>query len=76
MGEACFNKAPGRSYLFGAAEREVHTDHARRKAADRRGGGRRRVSLNAVVDYHQGHELAMARPIPLDAPVTRATFPP
>jgi RNA polymerase sigma-70 factor, ECF subfamily len=78
LGEAVFNKAPGRSYLFDAAERavrEVHIDHARRPAADR-GGGRRRLPLDTVVDYFQGQGLEMARPIPLDAPVTRATFPP
>ena len=31
--------------------REVLIDHARRRAAGRRGGGRRRVALDAVVDY-------------------------
>jgi RNA polymerase sigma factor (TIGR02999 family) len=37
--------------------REVLIDHARRRAADRRGGGRRRVPLDAVVDYFQRRGL-------------------
>jgi hypothetical protein len=34
--------------------REVRIDHARRRAAGRRGGGRRRVALDAVVDSFEG----------------------
>ena len=37
--------------------REVRIDHARRRAAGRRGGGRRRVALDAVVDYFEGQRL-------------------
>jgi len=37
--------------------REVLIDHARRWAAGRRGGGRRRVVLDAVVDYLEGQGL-------------------
>ena len=37
--------------------REVLIDHARRRAAGRRGGGRRRIALDAVVDYFEGQRL-------------------
>ena len=60
LGEAVFDRAADRSYLFASAARamrEVLIDHARRRAADRRGGGRRRVPLDAVVDYFQGQGL-------------------
>jgi RNA polymerase sigma factor (TIGR02999 family) len=60
LGEAVFDKAPDRSYLFAAAARamrEVLIDHARRRSADRRGGGWRRVPLDAVVDYFQRQGL-------------------
>jgi RNA polymerase sigma-70 factor, ECF subfamily len=60
LGEAIFDKAADRSYLFASAARamrEVLIDHARRRATDRRGGGRRRVPLDAVVDYFQGQGL-------------------
>jgi RNA polymerase sigma factor (TIGR02999 family) len=54
LGEEVFDRAADRSFLFASAARamrEVLIDHARRRAADRRGGGRRRVPLDAVVDY-------------------------
>ncbi|MGO9466333.1 MAG: ECF-type sigma factor [Isosphaeraceae bacterium] len=60
LGEAVLEKAADRSYLFAAAARamrEVLIDHARRRAADRHGGGRQRVPLDAVVDYFQGQGL-------------------
>jgi RNA polymerase sigma-70 factor (ECF subfamily) len=60
LGEAVFDKAPDRSYLFAAAARamrEVLVDHARRRAADRRGGGRHRVPLDLVVDYFEAQDL-------------------
>jgi RNA polymerase sigma-70 factor, ECF subfamily len=60
LGDAVFDKAPDRTYLFAAAARamrEVLIDHARRRGADRRGGGRRRVPLDAVVDYFEGQRL-------------------
>src|SRR5207237_1610814 len=62
LGEAVFDKAADRSFLFASASRamrEVLIDHARRRAADRRGGGRRRVPLDAVVDYFEGQGLAL-----------------
>jgi RNA polymerase sigma-70 factor (ECF subfamily) len=60
LGESVLEKAADRSFLFASAARamrEVLIDHARRRAADRRGGGRRRVPLDAVVDYFQGQGL-------------------
>jgi RNA polymerase sigma factor (TIGR02999 family) len=60
LGDAVFDKAADRNYLFAAAARamrEVLIDHARRRAAGRRGGGRRRVPLDAVVDYFQEQGL-------------------
>ena len=57
LGEAVFEKAADRGFLLAAAARamrEVLIDHARRRAADRRGGSMRRVSLDAVVDYFEG----------------------
>jgi RNA polymerase sigma-70 factor (ECF subfamily) len=60
LGDAVFDKAPDRSYLFAAAARamrEVLVDHARRRAADRRGGGRQRVPLDLVVDYFEAQNL-------------------
>jgi len=60
LGEAVLEKSADRSYLFAAAARamrEVLIDHARRRAADRRGGGRHRVPLDAMVDYFQEQGL-------------------
>jgi RNA polymerase sigma-70 factor (ECF subfamily) len=60
LGAAVFDKAADRGYLFASAARamrEVLVEHARRRAADRRGGGRRRVPLDRVVDYLEGQEL-------------------
>ena len=60
LGEAVFDRAADRSYLFASAARamrEVLIDHARRRAAARRGGGRRRVALDEVVDYFEGQGL-------------------
>jgi RNA polymerase sigma factor (TIGR02999 family) len=60
LGEAVFDKAADRSYLFASAARamrEVLIDHARRRDADRRGGGRRRVALDSVVDYFEDQGL-------------------
>src|SRR5436190_1712746 len=62
LGEAVLDKAADRGYLFASATRamrEVLIDHARRRAADRRGGGRRRVPLDAVVDYFEGQGLEL-----------------
>src|SRR6516164_8825680 len=60
LGDAVFDKAADRNFLFASAARamrEVLIDHARRRSSDRRGGGRRRVPLDAVVDYFEGQGL-------------------
>jgi RNA polymerase sigma factor (TIGR02999 family) len=62
LGEAAFDRAADRSFLFAAAARamrEVLIGHARRRATARRGGGRRRIPLDAVADYFadQGLDL-------------------
>ncbi len=60
LDEGVFDRAADRSYLFAAAARamrRVLIDHARGRAAGRRGGGRRRVALEAVVDYFEGQDL-------------------
>ncbi|WP_422923952.1 ECF-type sigma factor [Singulisphaera sp. PoT] len=54
------HKAGDRAYLFASAARamrEVLIDHARRRAAGRRGGGRQRVSLDVVLDYFDEQQL-------------------
>jgi RNA polymerase sigma-70 factor (ECF subfamily) len=56
LGDAVFDTARDRNYLFASAARamrEVLIDHARRRSADRRGGHRRRVPLDQVVDYFE-----------------------
>jgi RNA polymerase sigma factor (TIGR02999 family) len=60
MGDAVFEKAPDRGYLFAAAARamrEVLIDHARQRAAVRRGGSRQRVALDAVMEYFEEQRL-------------------
>jgi RNA polymerase sigma-70 factor (ECF subfamily) len=57
---AAFDKAADRDYLFASAARamrEVLIDHARRRAAGRRGGGRHRVPLDRVVDDFEEQDL-------------------
>ena len=60
MGEEVFERAPDRAFLFASAARsmrEVLIDHARRRAAGRRGGGRKRVALDSVLEYFQAQDL-------------------
>jgi RNA polymerase sigma factor (TIGR02999 family) len=60
LGEAVFDTAADRGFLFASAARamrEVLIDHARRRSAARRGGGMRRVPLDLVVDYFEGQGL-------------------
>ncbi len=60
MGDAVFDEAPDRGYLFASAARamrEVLIDHARRRAATRRGKGWRRVPLDLVADYFEEQGL-------------------
>jgi RNA polymerase sigma-70 factor (ECF subfamily) len=60
LGEAVFDRAPDRAFLLAAAAqamREVLVDHARRRAAARRGGKWVRVPLDAVVDYFEAQDV-------------------
>jgi RNA polymerase sigma-70 factor, ECF subfamily len=60
LGEEVFDRAADRNFLFAAASRamrEVLIDHARRKTADRRGGGRKRVPLDHIIDYFEEQGL-------------------
>ena len=60
LGDAVFDKAPDRAFLFASAARamrEVLIDHARRRASYRHGGGRQRVPLDLVVDYFEEQGL-------------------
>lgn len=60
LGDAVFDKAPDRSYVLASAARAMRSvliDHARRRAAGRRGGGLRRVALDSVVDYFERQGL-------------------
>jgi len=60
LGDAVFEQAGDRGHLMAAAARamrEVLIDHARRRAAARRGGGLRRLPLDAVMDYFEEQRL-------------------
>jgi RNA polymerase sigma factor (TIGR02999 family) len=51
--DGCLGGAPNRSYFFGAAAHAMHeilVEHARRRRAEKRGGGRQRVPLDDVLD--------------------------
>ena len=53
LDKAVFNTAADRNYLFASAARamrQVLIDHARRRLAERHGGGRRRVPLDLIVE--------------------------
>jgi RNA polymerase sigma factor (TIGR02999 family) len=60
LGDAVLDRAPDRSYLYAAAARsmrEVLIDHARTRAAGRRGGGWRRIPLDHVVDHFESQGI-------------------
>ena len=60
LGGAVFDTAPDRSYLFASAARAMRrilVEHARRRATGRRGGGRRRVPLDRVVESFEAKDL-------------------
>ena len=60
LGEAVFDRAPDRNFLFAAAARamrEILVDHARRRAAGRRSGKWERVPLDLVVEYFESQDL-------------------
>jgi hypothetical protein len=59
-----FDKAADRNFLFASAARAVRDvliNHARRRAADRRGGGRRRVALDLFGDYSRRRDRTSSR---------------
>jgi RNA polymerase sigma factor (TIGR02999 family) len=54
------HKAPNRAFLYGAAAKAMHqvlARHARRRRAQKRGRGRRRVPLDAVLDYYEAQHV-------------------
>jgi RNA polymerase sigma-70 factor (ECF subfamily) len=60
LGEAVFDRATDRNFLFAAAARamrEILVEHARRRAAARRGGKWERVPLDSVVDYFEAQKI-------------------
>ncbi|WP_165071060.1 ECF-type sigma factor [Paludisphaera rhizosphaerae] len=60
LGEEVFEKADDRGFLLASAARamrEVLIDHARRRAAGRRGGKWKRVPMDGVVDYFEQQGL-------------------
>ncbi|MFI5456163.1 MAG: ECF-type sigma factor [Isosphaerales bacterium] len=60
LGDAVFDKTPDRRFLFASASRAMRavlTDHARRRAAIRRGATYQRVPLDQVVDYFHAQNL-------------------
>ena len=60
LGEAVFDEAPNRNYLFAAAARAMHEvliDHARRRTSARRGKGWRRVPIDMVADHFEEQGL-------------------
>jgi RNA polymerase sigma factor (TIGR02999 family) len=63
LGEAVFDRAPDRNFLLLAAARamrEVLVDHARHRAAARRGSKWKRVPLDSVVDYFETQDIDVA----------------
>ena len=60
LGEAIFDRAADRNFLLAAAARamrEILVDHARRRAAARRGGKWERVPLDSIVDYFESQDI-------------------
>ncbi len=60
LSDSVLDHASDRNYLFAAAlraMRQVLVDHARRRSADRRGGRRRRVPLDSVLEYFNDQGL-------------------
>jgi RNA polymerase sigma factor (TIGR02999 family) len=63
LGEAVFDKATDSRFLFAAAARamrEILVEHARKRAAARRGGKWERVPLDAMVDYFEAQNIDVA----------------
>ena len=60
LGDAVFDRAADRNFLFAAATRamrEILVDYARRRSAGRRSGKWHRVPLDLVVDYFEAQQL-------------------
>ena len=60
LGQDVLARAPDRRYVFAAAARAMRqalVDHARRHGAGKRGGGRRREGLDAVLDYFKEQDV-------------------
>jgi RNA polymerase sigma-70 factor (ECF subfamily) len=60
LDEAVFDRASDRDFLFAAAARamrEILVDHARRRAAARRGGEWERVPLDSLVEYFEAQDV-------------------
>jgi RNA polymerase sigma factor (TIGR02999 family) len=60
LGDSVLDRAHDRGYLYAAAARsmrEVLIDHARTRAAGRRGGGWKRVPLDHVVDHFEAQGI-------------------
>jgi RNA polymerase sigma factor (TIGR02999 family) len=63
LGDEVFERAEDRSFLFASAARamrEVLIDHARKRGAGRRGGGWRRMPLDAIVDDIEAQGMDVA----------------
>ncbi len=63
LGESIFDRALDRSFLLSAAARamrEILVDHARRRAAERRGGKWERVPIDSIVDYFEAQDVDVA----------------
>ncbi len=63
LGEAVFDRALDRNFLLSAAARamrEILVDHARHRAATRRGSKWKRVPLDSVVDYFEAQDIDVA----------------
>ena len=59
-GSDIFAVAPNRRHLFGSAAqvmREILIDHARKRAALKRGGSRRKLSLDVVLDHYEEQDV-------------------
>jgi RNA polymerase sigma-70 factor (ECF subfamily) len=60
LGESVFDRAPDRNFLLSAAARamrEILVDHARQRAAARRGGKWHRVPVDAIVEYFETQDV-------------------
>lgn len=58
--DGAFHQAPNRAYLFGAATqamRRVLVDHARRRAAGKRGGDRKRTALDDALAQFDSQKI-------------------